>query len=388
MVEKTKKSITFGCRKGDLGWKNLDFGKVDTSKPFVIALPGGRVNYAEDAARFCACIEDLLGIKDVKKSLKPCNVYSCFAPVIQYSSLVDYYNEISTTNNLNLNFDNQDENIFAVVEFAKNFVAGIFIPMIKSCKTIEQLAKKFRNATFVSFCFGSILQSAINVELRKSLLEFGFSPETAKRLESQICVLRTAAIVLESPTGESCVSFVSLSDEEIGSMAQFTNIKKQFTSHRKDGNVGVCYQDTNKNTNVIISNFSNDYFFSGDKLYKETNIFDHNAAVYLRYAYDLSPKDRSTKIIGGALSTSLAFCLKHSIANAVNNCNSDNFTPLTKQSLYRKCKIVTDIINAVNIEKNMQNASRLTINSINGNSQMLSFAIQGMKIPPLQPKGK
>ncbi len=192
----------------------------------------------------------------------------------------------------------------------------------------EEIKRGFRNIHFVSYCFGSVVQSAINQELRQYLQTTILDPKSIKILESQICVLQAAPIANETKTGQTTVNFVSLDDEATKERPIQAKAIAEYRDLKEKNIIGGVVKSSNDNPTVYVVKF--------------TSVEDeeHFSEFYL-HSLDKWPKgpyeSKYEENVGGILPVCTSVCLRRAMKNAVSNLGANEYTPLKVGDLIKPC---------------------------------------------------
>ena len=323
-------------KDNQFGWEDkISADKIDRTKPIVICLPGSATTTPYLSNGMCKSIEGMLGISDFAPEDKPCQIYGVYydrAPEVKERIYFDKKANGEQPDLSALPQRNQ-ENIQAIEKFAQDLVEGVFKPLVQDengqlYKPME-IARGFRNVHFVSFCFGSVVQSAINQELRQYLQTTGLDLESIEKLESQICVLQTAPIASETNTSQSTINFVSLNDEETYRRPIQAKAIEEFAQQENSSLVGGVLQSPKNNPTVYVTQF--------------TSVADeeHFGNFYLHFfdkwlAGSIDEPSYEEKV-GGTLPLCTAVCLRRAMQNAVSNAGASKYVPLRADDVVKPC---------------------------------------------------
>ena len=324
-------------KENQFGWEDkIEADKIDITKPIVICLPGSATITSYLSNGMCKSIEGMLGISDFAPEDKPCQIYGVYYDRSFGSGAKEriYFDSKAKGEQPDLSAIPQrnQENIVAIEEFAHELIESVFKPLVQDEKgelyQPMEIARGFRNVHFVSFCFGSVVQSAINQELRHYLQTTGLDLESIEKLESQICVLQTAPIASETKTGQTTVNFISLNDDETKKRPIEAKAIEEFQSLENQNIVGGVVRSPNDNPTVFVKEF--------------TSVEDeeHNGGFYLHFLdkwasgkYDATYEEK----IGGALPLCTSVCLRRAMQNAVSNAGASKYVPLSTDDVVKPC---------------------------------------------------
>lgn len=326
-VEKTEEN--------KVGWEDKSLAdKIDSSKPIVICLPGSATSYSAHANGMCKSIEGMLGISDFAPEDKPCKIYGLYYENIPGLPEKTYFDMKANGENPDITLFKPriQESVKAIEKFAEQLVESVFKPLVqdengKIYKPME-IARRFRNVHFVSFCFGSVIQSAINQELRKYLLSTGLNLESIEKLESQICVLQTAPIVSETKTNQTIVNFISLADDETIDKPIESKALNDYRELQNQSLIGGVFQSPNNNPTIYVKEFTT----RQDE--------EHNGGFYLHFLDEWSSGRNSATYqekVGGVLPLCTAICLRRAMQNAVSNAGTSKYVPLRVDDVVKPC---------------------------------------------------
>jgi len=319
------------------GWEDkISAETIDRTKPFVICLPGSTTFTSGAINGMCKSIEGMLGISDFLCEDKPCNIYGIYyeRPLGTGAKERNYFDKKSNSEEQDLSLipERNQENIQGIEDFAKQLVEEVFKSIVQDengqlYKPME-IARGFRNIHFVSFCFGSVVQSAINQELRAYLQSVGLEKEIIELLESQICIIQTAPIASETKTNQTTLNFISLNDEETQNRPIQSKAIEDFNSLQNENLVGGVFASPNNNPTLFVNQF--------------TTIQDeeHSGDFYLHFFENWQASTDGPSYeekVGGILPLCTAISLRIAMQNAVMNSNSNSFTPLKVEDLVTPC---------------------------------------------------
>lgn len=328
-VEKSKEN-QFGLED------KIEADKIDRKKPIVICIPGSATITPHLSNGMCKSIEGMLGISDFVPEDKPCQIYGVYYDRSFGAGVKEriYFDSKAKGEKPDMSLIPQrnQENIQAIESFAHDLVESVFKPLVQDEKgqlyERMEIARNFRNVHFVSFCFGSVVQSAINQELRQYLQTTGLDMEAIEKLESQICVLQTAPIASETKTGQTTVNFISLNDEETKKRPIEAKAIEEFKSIENQNIVGGVVRSPNDNPTVFVKEF--------------TSVEDdeHSGGFYLHFLdkwasgkYDATYEEK----VGGILPLCTAVCLRRAMQNAVSNVGASKYIPLRIDDVVKPC---------------------------------------------------
>lgn len=323
-------------KDNQFGWEDkIDPSKIDRTQPIVICLPGSGTFTAGDSNGMCKSIEGMLGIFTPED--KPCQIYGVYydRPFGTGAKERIYFDSKANGERPDLSAIPQrnQENIQAIETFAHKLVESVFKPLVQDengelYKPME-IARGFRNVHFVSFCFGSVVQSAINQELRQYLQTTGLDLESIEKLESQICVLQTAPIASETKTGQTTVNFISLNDEITYKRPIQAKAIEEYTSQENQNIVGGVVRSPNDNPTVYVTEFTSvaDEEHSGD-------FYLHFFDKWLAGAVDEPSYEEK---VGGILPLCTSVCLRRAMQNAVSNAGANKYVPLRADDVVKPC---------------------------------------------------
>ena len=353
-----KRKFYFGQRvpksqNNTYGWvSDISTSEIATDTPIIICLPGNGLNTAKGANGFCKRAEKLLGLENAPHRDQICKIYclqygdaSDTRQIVDVGSVEQSYFEAKchqkAFDETTLSAINK-ENIGLIEGFADDLVQGLFKKMVEdkdgNLRPFSAIQKDFRKVSFLSFCYGSVIQLAINLRLHEYLSSKGLSPEAIKNLESQICVLQAAPICENSPTAQTTKNFINLSDLDtrkcpinIRSMQRFLAMppEEQMTTF------GGVYRET-----------PSDVIFVGEAHSDSSQIgVQHESEFYLSFEEDWADDIPAETREGGCLPISLASCLRFSVQNAIKNSQSSTFAPLDSEKMTDQCQVITDKAN-------------------------------------------
>lgn len=320
------------------GWEDkITADQIDRTKPIVICLPGSGTFTASASNGMCKSIEGMLGISGLAPENKPCQIYGVYygRPFGAGAKERIYFDGKANGENPDLSAIPQrnQENIVAIEEFAHELVESVFKPLVQDengeLHQPMEIARGFRNIHFVSFCFGSVVQSAINQELRHYLQTTGLDPESIEKLESQICVLQTAPIASETKTCQTTVNFVSLNDEVTYKRPIQAKAIEEYSSQENQNIVGGVVKSPNDNPTVYVVEFTSveDEEHSGD-------FYLHFFDKWLQGSTDEPSYEEK---VGGTLPLCTSVCLRRAMQNAVSNLGANRYTPLKTDDITKPC---------------------------------------------------
>ena len=332
--------------ENQFGWEDkIETDKIDRTKPIVICLPGSATITQHLSNGMCKSIEGMLGISDLAPEDKPCQIYGVyyarsFGAGVKERIYFDSKAKGEPPDMSSIPQRNQ-ENIQAIENFAHDLVESIFKPLVQDEKgqlyERMEIAKSFRNIHFVSFCFGSVVQSAINQELRQYLQTTGLDLESIEKLESQICVLQTAPIASETKTGQTTMNFISLNDFDTYKRPIQAKAIEGFSSQENQNIVGGVVRSPNNNPTIYVKEFTTT---------KQDE--EHNGMFYLHFLdkwssgkYDATYEEK----VGGILPLCTAVCLRRAMQNAVSNAGSSKYVPLRSDDVAKPCAKYIDWAN-------------------------------------------
>lgn len=325
-------------KDNQFGWEDkIETDKIDRTKPIVICLPGSATITAGLSNGMCKSIEGMLGISDFVPEDKPCQIYGVYYDRSFGSGVKErlYFDSKARGEQPDLSTMPQRtmENIQAIEKFAKELVESVFKPLVQDengqLHKPMDVARGFRNVHFVSFCFGSVVQSAINQELRQYLQSTGLDLESIEKLESQICVLQTAPIASETNTGQSTINFVSLNDEETYRRPIQAKAIEEFSQQENSSLVGGVLQSPNNNPTVYVTQFTS--------VADEEHFGDFYLHFFDKWLAGSIDEPSYEEKVGGILPLCTAVCLRRAMQNAVSNSCASKYVPLRTDDVVKPC---------------------------------------------------
>lgn len=320
------------------GWEDkIEADKIDGTKPIVICLPGSATITAGLSNGMCKSIEGMLGMSDFAPEDKPCQIYGVYYDRSFGSGAKEriYFDSKAKGDQPDLSTMPQRtiENIQAIEKFAQELVEGVFKPLVQDengqlYKPMD-IARGFRNVHFVSFCFGSVVQSAINQELRQYLQTTGLDLESIEKLESQICVLQTAPIASETNTNQSTINFVSLNDEETYKRPIQAKAIEEWSSQENQNIIGGVVRSPNNNPTVYVTQFTS--------VADEEHFGDFYLHFFDKWLQGSIDEPSYEEKVGGTLPLCTSVCLRRAMQNAVSNAGASKYVPLRADDVVKPC---------------------------------------------------
>ena len=317
------------------GWEDkITADQIDRTKPIVICLPGGGAVSTKASNGMCKSIEEMLGISGLSPENKPCQIYGVYYCGLQTGCGEEIYFDSKADGKPDMSAisERNKGTIEEIEEFARELVESVFKPLVQDengkLHQFEEIKRGFRNIHFVSYCFGSVVQSAINQELRQYLQTTILDPKSIKILESQICVLQAAPIANETKTGQTTVNFVSLDDEATKERPIQAKAIAEYRDLKEKNIIGGVVKSSNDNPTVYVVKF--------------TSVEDeeHFSEFYL-HSLDKWPKgpyeSKYEENVGGILPVCTSVCLRRAMKNAVSNLGANEYTPLKVGDLIKPC---------------------------------------------------
>jgi len=328
------------CEKtseNSFGWEDkIPLAEIDTSEPIVICLPGSGTTHAIAANGMCKSIEKMLGISELSDEDKPCQIYGAYYDVsIKGYQTKKYFDQKANGENPKIeDFPLKSQpSIRGMEKFAQDLVEAIFKPAVQdeddNLREPMEIARRFRNIHFVSFCFGSVVQSAVNIELRQFLQSTGLDLNTIEKLESQICVLQTAPFACETKTNQTTINFVSIADSEVEVNPVESKAIEDFESLENKEIIGGVTTSPENNPTVYVKEFTT----------RERDD-EHYGDYYLHLLNDWESGRQSASYeekVGGVLPLCTAICLRRAMQNAVSNAHASKFVPLSANDVVKPC---------------------------------------------------
>lgn len=337
------------------GWKDkIRPDQIDRTKPIVICLPGSGVTSPKKANGMCKNIENLLGVSEFAPEDKPCQIYCIYLDNndmgYHWEKEARYFanKEKGELPDMSQIPPQNKADIEAIERFASELVEGLFKPLVQDengqLYDEMEIARGFRNVHFVSFCYGSIIQSAINQKLRSYLESTGLDEGTIEDLESQICVLQSAPVANETKTGQTTINFISLADYEMKKSPineKTANDFLEMEDHEKIA--GGVLSGQNANPVVYVKEFT----CIGDEEHLSEFYFHQlDKWITTDFAADLKyGRLKENELVGGVLPLCTAICLRRAMENAVFNARSKKYIPLRSKDVLGPCEKFMDFAN-------------------------------------------
>ena len=322
------------------GWNDkISLESIDATKPVIICLPGSSTINGFHSNGMCSSIERMLGTCPIK----PCKIYGVYyglpAGTGKYESL--YFDSKANGENYDLaSLPTRSQMVVQDIQlFSKQLVRSVFMPLVQDEKgqlyNPLEIARKFRNIHFVSFCFGSVVQSAINQELRQYLLSTGLDINTIEKLESQICNLQLAPIASETKTCQTTINFVSLGDEETINKPIEQKALYDYNQQSNQDIIGGISKSPNVNPTVYVKEFTT---LPRDE--------EHSGGYYMHFLHEwINGGEKYEEQVGGILPLCAAVCLRRAMQNAVSNNRTARYVPLSSDDVVKPCAKFLDWAN-------------------------------------------
>lgn len=318
-----------------VGWEDqLSLTSIDTTMPVVICLPGSATTDTRYANGMCKSVEEMLGISGCETANKPCQIYGLYydRSISQFQAKKYFEAKARGEHPQIEDFPLKSRpSIRGIEKFAQDFVEQVFKPIVQdsngNINEPKEIARRFRNIHFVSFCFGSVVQSAINQELRCYLQATGLDLNTIEKLESQICVIQTAPFASETQTNQTTINFISLADDEISTTGVGVYALEDFARLENQNVVGGITTNPQNNPIVYVKEFTTK---SDDEHFGEHYL-------HLPNGWGGSSHGTSEEYVGGILPLCAAVCLRRAMENAVFNVGSYKYTPLRADDVIKPC---------------------------------------------------
>lgn len=321
-------------------WQEISVSEIDTSKPFVICLPGSGVSRAIQANGFAKRIENLLGLADLSQDEKPCNVYSLYYDNFSYmagKSEVKFFEDLQSgvMPDISLLSPKIQNNINSIFSFANELVDSVFKPMVVGengeINSVLDIANSFRNVHFVSFCAGSAVQKAVNFVLHDYLENVGLSDDEIAFVESQIFVAQAAPIVSESNTHQTNFNFISLCDDVVANSPMGKAAIDTFLAREDKSSNAMVLKGENNSHTVLVEEFTSGM----DE--------EHFSDYYFLTFEDWSKQLYNNDAVGQALPKALEYTLLLEMKGAISNMESDGLVTINTSGIVDTCKNVLGI---------------------------------------------
>ena len=276
-------------------WEQLDLSSYKMTKPIVICLSGNATINEREANGFCKTAENLMGLKLSSDNQEE---------IYEYADLigVSYSNrEGSETGRLT----NED-----IESLVTNILMPLCVDESGQRLPLEQVCKNVSAVTFFSFCHGAIETFNICREFNVKLIkELGFNGE-----ETDIILQSMMEISYSPRTVSNLIPRVSAYSARDTKNAVFL---QEFDFNNQD----IVLQSIHQNVKQRV-------FFDGIDIYaSRLSDFsrDEHGVNIIRRDEDWQSMDKSKN--ADCVSQMMGYALARSVANSINNFNSDTYIP-------------------------------------------------------------
>jgi len=300
---KKYQSFSIGRRNLDKenNWEELDIKKYKITKPTVICLSGTGSVCAKDANRMCKLAENLIGAKD-----KTCDNEFATKKDVEFVGIS--YGKINKFDSNG--FLSKDERDLII----KNIFEPLYCDKNGDLLSKNDMAKNFNKITFFAYCYGAHEVSEFVYSVYGDILKRGLDEVTANEVMDQMFAVAYA------PT-EVCAC---------PSLQVFS---------AKDQNNHYAVEKGNIFANKGIQNLYDNKFGQGTRVYKES---DYTASIITsaltrnwsgEHSILLVDRDEDWKYVeeysafGDEVSQVMGNALAMSVANSIQNTNSEIFIP-------------------------------------------------------------
>ncbi len=284
-------------------WEQLPSSLFRITKPTVLCFGGNCTINPKDANAMCKIAQGLVGIKMPKILNEYATCYDVDFIGIGYGR--DKRDSDSTGSLTNHEINSLTDTLFMPLCVSEN---GEILSQ-------EQIIKNFNQITFFSHCFGSKEVSILIGNTYKKMLRQGIDADIIdKALDQMFAVSYAPYVKCDCPN----LQVVSVKDSTLKTGTKDAIISKQFLERMlstKDTSKGtVAYKEDNYTINVITSG-----------LLKSQS--DEHFMYYLSRDENWNFMKQNQSEFGDEVSQVMGYALASSVANSLQNQNSDTFIP-------------------------------------------------------------
>ena len=301
----------FGKRnlKVENHWEELDSGPFRITKPTVICFGGNQTIKPADANYICKVAQGLVGIKDpvAPNEIGTTNDVDFVGIAYGIDDTTGYgkNQKISDTSSLT------DEEI---AELALNIFAPLYFDEKGHIRPQEQILKNFNQITFFSHCYGAAEVNALIYKVYHNMTSVGIDKATAEAAIGQLYSVSYAPWQIVPCPG---LQVIPEKDNTVVGGPALSKISSSFIDGRYrniyQGEGTVAFKENDDTISLIVSNVTKD----------EQD--EHPISFIARNANWQMQNENIA--YGDEVSMAMGVALSYSIASAIQNRNSQQFTP-------------------------------------------------------------